>query len=164
MKPLNLIEKKFGRLIVIKKQGKYKKHTLWLCKCDCGKETIVSNQALRTGRTHSCGCLRKELMTVHGWSRKRKRLYSIWINMKARCRDKNRKNYKNYGARGIKVCKEWAESFISFRNWALASSYQDNLTIDRINNDGNYEPDNCQWLTRIENIKKGDHHADISKF
>lgn len=159
-KIINLSGQRFGSLLVIKllneKRGKYR---LWECLCDCGRKSVVRTGALNSKKIRSCGCQRRKSLIKHGDSgregKPRTRLYRIWVNMKSRCGRIERRNYKNYGGRGIKVCKTWLNSFMSFRTWALANEYTDNLTIDRINNDGNYEPGNCQWLTRAENRKKG---------
>ena len=148
----DLIGEKFGRLLVVKRAGSYRGNISYLCKCECGKETIVSSYSLRTGNTKSCGCLNREIVlnriTKHGGHGTR--LYRIWKNMKTRCFNKNFHTYKIYGGRGISVCKEWAESFANFEKWANANGYNDNLTIDRIDSDGNYCPENCRWVSMQE--------------
>ena len=120
--------------------------------CDCGRETIVAQSSLRSGVTQSCGCLMRELSskraTKHGG--RKTRLYRIWDNMKSRCSNPTKGNYKEYGGRGIKVCEEWLHDFAAFRDWALANGYDDALTIDRIDNDKGYSPDNCRWITQAE--------------
>ena len=153
---IDLTGKTFGKLTVIKEIDSLKHHTVWLCRCQCGKETQVEVSNLRNGNTQSCGCLRGERLgdrrRTHGMGsvERRERLYSIWAGMKYRCFNPKGKSFKDYGGRGISVCKQWLQ-FENFRDWALKTGYQDDLEIDRINNDGNYEPNNCRWATRSQN-------------
>lgn len=152
-KSIDLTGQIFGRLTVIKKVGLSKnKFVLWLCKCACGNKIIVTSNNLRTGNTQSCGCLATELrrknLLKHGL--RNTRIYSIWKGMKQRCCNKNSTKYKDYGARGIIICQEWLNNFICFYNWALKNGYADNLSIDRIDVNGNYEPLNCRWVTLKE--------------
>lgn len=156
-KIIDLTGQKFGRLTVVKRVEDYvspsgQKLVQWLCECECGNKTIVQSCILRHGKTASCGCLRNEVVskinTKHGQAHTRP--YKTWKNMIARCYHKNYKNYKNYGGRGIQVCEEWKNDFVSFYNWAISNGYTDNLTLDRINTDGNYEPNNCRWVSMKE--------------
>lgn len=125
--------------------------TQWVCKCDCGKIRVVFTSSLKNGRSTSCGCLAKskaaEIAKInfktHGDTKTR--LYQIWSGIKKRCNNENAYNYKNYGGRGIKICNEWNE-YLGFRTWALDNGYNDSLSIDRIDVDGDYTPDNCRWV------------------
>lgn len=131
----------------------------WICKCACGTVRSVNGCDLRSGRSTSCGCYSVELVqktkpgTKHGLKKLNPRLYRIWQCMLNRCRNKKRDDYRAYGGRGISVCEEWHQ-FPAFYAWAIANGYADNLTIDRKEVDGNYEPSNCQWITNSENAKK----------
>ena len=144
----DLTGQKFGKLTVIKR-AENNKHGLprWECRCDCGNTTLVSGQHLREGRAKSCGCLKKEALAKHKLSNSR--LYRIWANMKTRCENPNRKDYKRYGQRGVIVCEEWHD-FPTFYEWAISNGYKDGLTLDRIDSNGNYEPSNCRWATAKE--------------
>lgn len=150
-KLIDLTGQRFGRLVVLGRDGSDKYGSaLWRCRCNCGNEVLVTSSNLR--RTNSCGCLRRELVTkrdtAHG--QRFTRLYRVWQGMKTRCNTPSSTSYRWYGARGITVCDEWMNNFESFRSWALTHGYRDDLTIDRINVDGNYEPDNCRWATVAE--------------
>jgi len=157
----NLQGQKFGRLLVVGDSGKRKnKKIIYLCKCDCGNLAEVRSTSLKNRNTRSCGCLQCEVASKVGRNNikhgeaGRTRLYKIWMGMKVRCINPNAANYKWYGGRGIFVCDEWINSFMIFRDWALSNGYANNLTIDRIDNDSNYEPSNCQWITSFKNLSR----------
>lgn len=151
----NLTGMKFGRLLVINRAENVGYNTRWNCICDCGNKTITTSYNLTKGRSKSCGCLSLEKMnktnTKHGY--KHARLYRIWCGMKKRCYNTKYEYYNRYGGRGIAVCEEWKSSFINFKNWAIKNGYKDNLEIDRIDNNGNYEPNNCRWEDRINQVR-----------
>lgn len=154
---LNLQGKQSGRLTVLNFSGKNKWGVpIWKCLCSCGNITKALSGDLTFGHIKSCGCLQKERTskanTTHGGSYSR--LHKIWRSMKQRCLNERNSNYKNYGGRGVRICPKWKHHFVLFRSWALNNGYTESLTIDRINNDGNYEPSNCQFITRSENAKK----------
>lgn len=133
---------------------------MWLCKCECGNTITVSTHQLNSGNTRSCGCLQKEAAanngrkakSTHGLSKqngKNTRLFRIWLGIKTRCYNKNVPEYARYGGRGIKLCEEW-HSFPVFCQWAYSAGYSETLSIDRINNNGDYCPQNCRWATAKE--------------
>lgn len=149
-----MINEKFGRLEVILKSN-IKKHNrvTYECICDCGNMILVTGNALKSGNTTSCGCLRKDFNNRETHGLRDHRLYNVYHNMIARCYNEKFKFYYRYGGRGIIVCKEWFDEFICFYNWAISSGWEDGLEIERVNNDGNYEPTNCKWVTRKQNVR-----------
>jgi hypothetical protein len=147
---IDLTGKRFGRLTVTGYAGRGK----WNCLCDCGNTSTVFGTNLRRGLTRSCGCFRHECENAMIAARKKhgsepKRLYDIWSGMLNWCENVNNHSFSRYGGRGINVCTEWHD-YAAFRYWALANGYADNLSIDRINNNGDYAPNNCRWATAKE--------------
>ena len=148
MRVIDLTGQKFGRLTVLERAGSDKrKRALWLCECECGNKIIATGSHLITGHTKSCGCIVKR----HGLSRTK--LWRVWCGILARCgvwKGSSNKTRAIYELRGISVCSDWL-NFENFRDWALESGYTDGLTIDRIDNERGYSPDNCRWSTYKEN-------------
>lgn len=176
MNKKNLTGQRFGRLIAIKDSGKRRRNRIvWLCRCDCGNLIEVSSGHLINGHTHSCGCLKKEITIKRNKLRIGKnnprykhgeyksRLYHIYHAMRMRCINPKNPAYKYYGKRGIKVCPEWENNYLPFKKWALVSGYKDNLTIDRIDNNKDYTPENCQWITQSENSRKMNQKRDFRR-
>lgn len=134
---------------------------MWKCVCNCPDKTecVVSSTHLVSGHTQSCGCYMREQTSKANSKHKlcESRLYNIWRDMKARCFNEKNPDYSNYGGRGIRISPKWLDKktgFINFYKWSINNGYQDKLSIDRINVNGNYEPDNCQWITVSENSRK----------
>jgi hypothetical protein len=157
---VDILGKRFGRIVVIEKTAKRSQESIvWKCRCDCGKETFVSTGNLRSGNTVSCGCFRREKTKLsfqkHGCTANDRvtKEYRTWDAMKERCYNPKCKQFKNYGGRGIKVCDEWLHSFENFLAYLKANKMYPKpvgMSIDRIDNDGNYEPGNIRWATQSQ--------------
>lgn len=167
---VNMTGQRYGMLTVIKMHGSKNGHATWLCKCDCGNEKIIIGNSLRTGRTRSCGCIAvavakayphraerieavKKAHTRHGMTASK--LHYVWVAMKQRCTNPKQAQYKNYGGRGISVCAEWLNSFEAFYDHVsqLPHFGEKGRSLDRINNNGNYEPGNVRWATAAEQTR-----------
>ena len=168
-KIIDLTGKKFGFLTVInlantKNRNNGGKEYYWLCKCDCGNEKIIRGSTLKNGATQSCGCKQKEIAiavnTKH--NKANTKLYKIFFSMKQRCLNSKNKAYKHYGARGINIYQDWLNNFENFYNWAINNGYKEGLSIDRIDVNGNYEPENCRWVTMNEQTKNTRHNKYIT--
>lgn len=173
-KHIDLSGERFHRLTVLREDGRIHGRPAFECRCDCGNLVRVNASELNASKIQSCGCLQREkasqclsaMKTTHGESSSR--LYAVWMAMKNRCRNKRCKEYALYGGRGINVCPEWAENYETFRDWAFATGYNETAprgqcTLDRIDVNGNYCPENCRWSTQSEqcNNRQKNHYVEI---
>lgn len=163
---VDLIGKRFGRLVVIEQAEKDKwGHYEWSCLCDCGREKVIRDSSLRNGNTKSCGCWRVERLIEHGHKKRGKEtpIHRSWNHMLDRCTNPDSKDYKNYGGRGITVCKRWRNSFPNFLE-DMGKNWRSGLTIERKDNDDGYFPGNCYWATRKEQNRNSRHNHLITCF
>ena len=140
----DLTGQRFGKLVVLEFVPTADQASYWKCECDCGNTRNIRGSRLITGKTVSCGCLGKK----HGLNNTR--LYQVWADMKSRCYNSNHHWYSRYGGRGIIICDEWRDDFQQFYDWAMSNGYKKGLSIDRIDNNGNYESFNCRWVSILE--------------
>lgn len=159
MKSINRVHdltgQSFGKLKVIGIDDRNSRKTYWICQCECGNIKSVRSDSLLCGAVRSCGCMKKEqdrknLTANHSHKQSGTRLYNIWQGIKGRCNNPHEACYYRYGGRGIKICEEWNNSFVPFYEWAMSHGYSENLSVDRIDVDGNYCPENCKWSTNKE--------------
>ncbi len=147
--------RRFGKFVVLRQIRVRWGNTHWLCRCDCGNEEIRQNESLHGRSSPACKSCLRDLRTRLGYGNRthglsRTKLYNVYRTMIRRCSVATIKGYANYGGRGIRVCDEWRNNLQAFLSWATAAGYKEGLSIDRINNDGNYEPNNCRWVTMAE--------------
>lgn len=162
MKLIDITGQKFGTYTAIERVGSKRGNAAWLCKCDCGKEKVMAQNYLKYREEHGKGCCCNWYKPKHHESQTR--LYKIYIGMKRRCYGEYDKRYDRYGGRGIVICDEWLGEygFVNFRDWSYQNGYKEDLTIDRKDNDGNYEPSNCQWVTMQEQNRNTSRNIHIT--
>lgn len=173
-KKIDITGKQFGSLYVLKEvEERRNNKVMWTCICECGKVKDYIGDNLRSGSSTNCGCIRTKIaaqgaskkLKTHGMSKSR--LYNIWRSMKKRCYLETCKDYERYGALGVTICNEWLSGFEKFKDWALDNGYEDDLSIDRIDAYGNYEPNNCRWANnnvqarniRLKKTNTSGHHG-----
>lgn len=144
----DLVGNTFGKLTVIKFGGRKNGKRFWHCRCKCGSYTESLHGNLISGNANSCGCSRGESLKKHGL--RNHKLFTVWVNMRARCYNKNGSQYKDYGGRGIVVCKKWVNNFKAFYDWSIANGWEKSLTLDRRDNSKSYTPSNCRFTTRVQ--------------
>lgn len=162
MKKSDLHGLRFGRLVVCEEAGRTaKKNVLWLCRCDCGATAVVSSTNLVQGHTRSCGCIHRAQNVQHGMTNSK--LYGVWTNVKTRCSNPKNRAYPHYGGRGITLCQEW-QDFSAFSRWALENGYAEGLTLDRVDVDGPYSPENCRWVNMKtqQNNRRNNHYIEFA--
>lgn len=163
IKEQDIIGRRYGHLVVLALDSCRAGHKYFLCQCDCGKQKAISMSHLRTGSSHSCGCgvvestIRRN--TTHNDSKTR--LYRIWSEMKRRCLKPSSAAYRYYGGRGIKLSADWLD-YTSFQEWSLSHGYTDSLTIERIDVNGDYCPENCKWITKEEQARNKTNNRRIT--
>lgn len=163
----DLTGQKFGRLTVIGLKESHTRKKYWICQCECGNIKTVRSDSLQSGAIRSCGCLKKEqdkknLTKHYSHMQSGTRIYNIWQGMKSRCYNIHDPRYHRYGGRGIIICEQWLNDFNSFYDWSMHNGYSDILTIDRIDNEKGYDPDNCRWVDLKTQSRNRDSNIKIT--